>query len=218
MRWLTWEVCEQQASHASFACTLNAQAGWPFTVALRIDYELGRHGLSVRTTATNAGAKACPYGAGAHPYLRLGPDTIDGLRLSAPGSVRMVLDNRGIPVGSEPVDGTRYDFRSGRVIGSVALDTGYLDLDRHADGLAWVTLTDGASGAAAGLWMDQAYRYLMLFTGDSLADPMRRRRGLGVEPMTCAPNALQTGEGLHRLQPGETFTSQWGIAPLRPRR
>ena len=62
--------------------------------------------------------------------------------------------------------------------------------------------------------MDQAYRYLMLFTGDSLADPARRRRGLGVEPMTCAPNALQTGDGLRTLQPQETFTSRWGISPL----
>ena len=59
--------------------------------------------------------------------------------------------------------------------------------------------------------MDEAYRYLMLFTGDSLADPARRRRGLGIEPMTCAPNALQTGEGLRTLQPGELFSSRWGI-------
>jgi aldose 1-epimerase len=47
----------------------------------------------------------------------------------------------------------------------------------------------------------------MLFTGDSLADPARRRQGLGVEPMTCAPNALQTGVGLHVLAPGESFGS-----------
>lgn len=210
---MTWEVSEQQASRASFTCTLNPQAGWPFTLDLRIDCELGPRGLSVRTSATNSGAMPCPYGAGAHPYLRLGPDTIDGLRLRSPGSVRMILDDQGIPVGSEPVDGTGYDFRAGKVIGSAELDTGYLNLDRDADGRAWVTLTDDSSGTAVGLWMDQEYRYLMLFTGDSLADPARRRRGVGVEPMTCAPNALQTGEGLHVPAPGETFTSRWGISP-----
>jgi aldose 1-epimerase len=218
VRWMTWEISEQEASRATFACTLNPQAGWPFTLDLRIDYELGPAGLSVRTSAANVGAMPCPYGAGAHPYLRLGPDTIDGLRLRAPGSVRMILDDQGIPVGSEPVDGTSYDFRAGKVIGSAELDTGYLSLDRDADGLAWVTLTDDSSGAAAGLWMDQEYRYLMLFTGDSLADPARRRRGVGVEPMTCPPNALQTGQGLRTLAPGETFISRWGISPLRPGR
>ncbi len=215
VRWMPWQIAQQRVSSASFTCTLNAQSGWPFTIDLRIDYELGAAGLSVRTSATNSGAMPCPYGAGAHPYLTLGTDTINSLRLRSPGSVRMILDDQGIPTRSEPVDGTSYDFRAGRIIGSAVLDTGYLNLDRHSDGLAWVTLTDDESGASAGLWMDRAYRYLMLFTGDSLADPQRRRRGLGVEPMTCAPNALQSGVGLRTLQPQETFSSQWGISLLR---
>jgi aldose 1-epimerase len=51
----------------------------------------------------------------------------------------------------------------------------------------------------------------MLFTGDSLPDTNRRRRSLGVEPMTCAPNAFQTGHGLHTLQPDDSHTACWGI-------
>jgi aldose 1-epimerase len=31
--------------------------------------------------------------------------------------------------------------------------------------------------------------------------------------MTCAVNAFRTGEGLIRLEPGESVTSVWGIAP-----
>jgi aldose 1-epimerase len=31
--------------------------------------------------------------------------------------------------------------------------------------------------------------------------------------MTCPPNAFNTGEGLLRLEPGETFTGSWGIRP-----
>ncbi len=53
----------------------------------------------------------------------------------------------------------------------------------------------------------------MLFAGDTLPDHARRRRGLGVEPMTCAPSAFHSGEGLQRLGPGEWFTSSWGIGP-----
>jgi aldose 1-epimerase len=52
----------------------------------------------------------------------------------------------------------------------------------------------------------------MLFTGDTLA-PNQRRRGLAIEPMTCPPNALQSGEGVVRLAPGNTFTARWGIEP-----
>ncbi len=57
--------------------------------------------------------------------------------------------------------------------------------------------------------MDDAYELIEVFTGDALA-PERRRRGLGVEPMTCEPNAFQSGRGLVRLQPGESHTSTWG--------
>ena len=51
----------------------------------------------------------------------------------------------------------------------------------------------------------------MLFTGDPLPDVARR--SLAVEPMTCAPNAFRSGDGLIRLEPGESATSSWGIVP-----
>jgi aldose 1-epimerase len=50
----------------------------------------------------------------------------------------------------------------------------------------------------------------MVFTGDH---PAVERRGLAVEPMTCAPNAFRSGDGLRRLEPGASFTASWGIAP-----
>jgi aldose 1-epimerase len=56
----------------------------------------------------------------------------------------------------------------------------------------------------------------MLYTGDALADPARRRRGLAVEPMTCAPNALAGGgDGLIELAPGASASATWGLAPRR---
>ena len=64
------------------------------------------------------------------------------------------------------------------------------------------------------LWLDEGFGYLMLFTGDTLA-PAARRRGLAVEPMTCPPNALQSGEAVVRLATGDRFTARWGIDPTR---
>jgi len=29
--------------------------------------------------------------------------------------------------------------------------------------------------------------------------------------MTCAPNAFQSGEGLVRLEPGESLSARWGV-------
>lgn len=59
------------------------------------------------------------------------------------------------------------------------------------------------------VWADDAWKHVQLFTGDPLPDVARR--SLAVEPMTCPPNAFQTGEDLIRLEPGETFAGSWGI-------
>jgi aldose 1-epimerase len=59
--------------------------------------------------------------------------------------------------------------------------------------------------------MDERYRYVQLFTGDTLAEP-KRRRSVAIEPMTCPPNALVTGEALDILDPGATWTASWGIS------
>ena len=48
---------------------------------------------------------------------------------------------------------------------------------------------------------------------DTLA-PARRRRGLAVEPMTAPPNALQSGEMLVRLAPGQEHVARWGVRLL----
>ena len=46
----------------------------------------------------------------------------------------------------EPVEGTEFDFRVARRIGSTKLDTGYADLERDEAGLAHVKLTHPGTG------------------------------------------------------------------------
>ena len=70
---------------------------------------------------------------------------------------------------------------------------------------------DGANAVA--LWVDEHYRWLEVFTGDTLPRLEKRRTGLGVEPMTCPPNALRSGEDIRTLAPSESVTTCWGIAP-----
>ncbi len=165
----------------------------------------------MQSTATNIGSDACPYGSGAHPYLTIGTSTVDGVILRAPGNTVLYSDERSLPVGSGSVEGTEYDFRQGRPIGSTRLDHAFTDLERDGDGLARVVLRDPERDAGLTLWVDASYPYLMLFTGDPLPDV--KRRSLAVEPMTCPPNAFRTGTSLVRLEPGASFTSVWGIEP-----
>ena len=158
--------------------------------------------------ATNAGPDACPYGVGAHPYIAAGDGLVDELELSVPARTALVSDQRSIPVDRKPVEGTELDFRVPKAIGSVQLDHCFTDLERAADGRARVEL-----GGRAALWVDESYPYVMVFTGDALPDVSRR--SVAVEPMTCAPNAFRSGNGLIRLEPGQTHSGTWGIVPLR---
>ena len=168
---------------------LHPQPGYPFSLELAVEYELSAPGLAVRTTATNIGTATCPYGSGAHPYLRVGTETIDDVLLRVPARTVLRSDDRGIPVGTVPVDRTELDFRVARPIGATKLDHGFTDLERHQDGLAHVELSAGDARLA--LWVDEAYPYVMVFTGDL---PAVNRGGLAVEPMTCPPNAFRSGE------------------------
>jgi aldose 1-epimerase len=193
---------------------LHGQPGYPFQLELRLEYAVTDDGLRVRTTATNAGTAACPFGAGAHPYLTLGTPTVDPLVLTVPAAAVLVSDDRGIPTGSGPVEGTERDFRTARPIGDTVLDHAFTDLARDDDGLARVRVREPESGAGVTLWVDGAYGYLMVFTGDPLPDV--NRRALAVEPMTCPPNAFRTGEAVIRLEPGASFTGTWGLTPSVP--
>ena len=121
-------------------------------------------------------------------------------------------DAHGIPVGSASVAGTEYDFRQPRPIGGTTLDTAFTGLARDAGGLARVELRHPDQGGGVALWVDERYRYLMLYTGDDRPDV--RRRSLAVEPMTCPPNAFRSGDDLIVLEPRETFQGSWGISPL----
>ena len=56
-------------------------------------------------------------------------------------------------------------------------------------------------------------RRLIVIVGDAAVarTECRRRTGLAVEPMTCAPDAFRNGDGLTVLEPGTSNSGTWGI-------
>jgi aldose 1-epimerase len=213
VRRAAWNVAEREAHRVVMQHVLHPQPGYPFSLRTSIEYALSDRGLRVRTTTTNVGSERCPYGRGAHPYLTLGTATIDRLFLTLPARTVLQSDQRGLPTNLKAVEGTGYDFRQSRRIGSTVLDHAFTDLQRNENGNACVTLRDPDSGIQVSLWVDHSYPYLMLFSGDPLPDVSRR--SLAVEPMTCPPNAFRTGVSLIELESGSSCTGTWGIAGER---
>ena len=50
------------------------------------------------------------------------------------------------------------------------------------------------------LWQDCTFDFVHVYTGDTLPETERRRRSVAVEPMTYAPNAFNSGDGLRVLR------------------
>lgn len=211
LRWRSWRVADRASERVVMAARLRPMQGYPFALDAEITYELTEHGLRVTTSAINVGDTACPYGAGQHPYLSPGAGAVlDDCTFHLVADTRVDTDDeRQLPTGNVPVEGSVYDFRSPRRLGDLAMDYAFTDLGRDEQNRAWMHLT-GPDGAVVGLWVDDSYPYLEVFTGDTLA-PDRRRRGLGAEPMTCPPNALASGQQVVRLEPGDTVSTTWGV-------
>lgn len=208
VRWSNWRVAGSEPSACVMALRLNPQPAYPFALDLRLAYALGDDGLSVTLTALNAGTGPLPLGAGFHPYLQAGTPLVDDLRLTMPAATWLPADARGIPTGERRPVEDPLDFRAGRAVGGAVLDHCFTDLTRDVDGRARVRLQGPASTTT--LWMDENFGHVMVFTGDTLS-PDRRRRGLAVEPMTCAPDAFNSGDGLRVLQPGQELVARWGL-------
>jgi aldose 1-epimerase len=203
---------ERTPSSVRVGLTVHPRPGYPFTIELEIEYSLGSSGLRVRTIARNGGNRPLPFGAGQHPYLSVGTLRVDDATLQLSADCRLEMDaERFVPTGLlRATAGTQFDFRVARPIGNLVLDDCFSNLARDVDGRARVSLTDPATGRAATLWMARDYRYVQVFTGDTLTVG-KQRRGLAIEPMTCPANAFRTGLDLIVLQPKDAIALEWGI-------
>lgn len=216
--WQRWSVVPMDdADHArGAAVTLElrppAGGGYPFDLLLRVTYRLGDAGLHVRATATNLGTGPAPYGIGFHPWLSPGPGSLDDCTFQLDAATRVLVDDRLLPVGTEPAAGD-VDLRTPRPARGLDLDDAYLDALRDADGLSWARLT-GSDGRTAAVWMDGTMDCWQVCSGDHIDALDYRRTGMAAEPMSCIADAFRTGERLVVLQPGATHEVTWGATLL----
>jgi aldose 1-epimerase len=209
-RWMSWTAVRHDADSVLLRVALLGQQGYPFCLDIEAEYRLDAgSGLRVSVTARNPGGRAAPYGTGSHPYLTVPAPSVNDCELSLPAAYWLPAGDRGIPEGvPRPVDGTPFDFRVPHALGGTRLDHALTGLARDGGDRAWAYLA--AAGSRVGLWAGPGYRWLQVFTGDTL-EPPRRRRALAVEPMTCPPNAFVTAEDLLVLEPGDSVTHTWGV-------
>jgi aldose 1-epimerase len=198
--WTSWSPLRHSRDEVALGLVLHPQPGYPFTLELEVSYRLTADGLEGALHAANLGADPAPFGAGFHPAIALAGE---GARLELPARTRVPVDERLLPTGAAmAVAGSDDDFRRPRPLSGRALDTCFGDLERGPDGTARARLETGAGGREVTLWMDERFRFIHVYTTDT---------GVALEPMTCAPDAFNSGDGLQVLVPGASFSGRWGL-------
>ena len=209
LRSTAYRVTDQSESSVTLAATVYPQHGYPFMVDTTVTYELVEGGLTVTHGLRNVSAAKAPVAVGTHPFFRIGDVPTEDLVLRLGAGTRFETDDRLIPVAENPVAGTKYDLRDGVRVGDLYLD----------DAFGGVVMTGGESvssltapdGRRVELWQDDQHPYVQVFTTRKFPKNGGLGLAVAIEPMTAAPNALNTGLGLRWLEPDEHWVVRWGI-------
>jgi aldose 1-epimerase len=207
LRHVLYRVGERSADAITLHAVVPPQPGWPVALDTSIRYAVGADGLRVTHTVRNVGTDAVPFGVGAHPYLRAGDTPTDECVLTLAASTSLPLEG-GLPTGPAAPATGELDLRGGRPLAGMELDHAFGGCV-PVDGLVRHRLEGG--GAGVEMWADPDFGWVQVFTPD---DHPGRGRAVAVEPMTCPPDALNSGEGLLTLVPGEEWSGSWGLRPL----
>lgn len=205
-----WTVVEHAPATLRLEVSVGERPGWPHPFRTAITYALDGRGLTVTHEVVNEGSETMPFGVGTHPYPRAGKADADDCRLRLAATTHLPLDpERMVPTnGQAPIDPA---YGDGAPVRPLKLDDAFGGCVPDADGLIrhWLRGDDGG----VEVWAEPEFRWVQVFTPPSW--PGRSHgRAVAIEPMTCPPDALNSGVDLLHLEPGAVWSGSWGIAPL----
>lgn len=203
LRFTAYEI-EQTDAAATLRATIHPQTGFPYEIETTVAYALTDAGIEVTHTLTNRSDAAAPAALGTHPFVTIGDVDPHDLVLTVPATTQFDADERMLPVCTSPASPA---LREGVRLGDITLDTGFTDLARDTDGFVRHSLT-APDGRRVTLRQGEGFDYVQVYTttnypGHDLA--------VAIEPMTAPADALNSGLGIRRLAPGETWSLTWGV-------
>ncbi len=214
LRHTPWTVVEHAESTVVLHAMVPVQPGWPVPLLTSIGYAVDAQGLTVTHTVENLGSRAIPFGIGVHPFPRAGHAETDDCTLRLAASTVLPVDAERLLPARPPraLEGDEQDLRFGRRLAGLHLDTAFGGTTPAPDDPEQKvrhSVTD-PSGHGVQLWADPVFRWVQVYTAEDFPG---RGRAVAIEPMTCPPDALNSGIDLITLQPGEGWTAQWGLCP-----
>ena len=196
-------VIAQTPDSITLETQLTPDRTYPAHLTLAVTYALNDADLTVTYNVHNTDQNRAPFAIGGHPYLLAEPDSV----LEFNADARIEVDSRLLPSGASPIGHapTHIEVANRKHY----TDACFTELARNAGGRASTRLSRPAANLNIAVWQDQSFTHLQVFTLQT--GRSERPNLVAIEPQTAAANALATGDGLIWLEPGETFTGNWGI-------
>ncbi len=169
--------------------------GYPFGYSLKLTYQFEKDEISINTEIVNTSNTVIPIGDGWHPYFRF--ENLDNVQMKMGQAIRKSSNSGNKLNGS-------HGFEQLRAIGQDSLDDCFEV--NGADSFS-IQLIDEQQDLELEIWQEsesQKYKYFQIYTPPT-------RKSIAIEPVTCVPNAFNTGEGLIILKPNEKVSMSFGI-------
>jgi galactose mutarotase-like enzyme len=166
---------------------------FPFGHELRLEARVAEGELTIDTEIHATGDEQVPVSFGYHPYLRLPGSDRAQWRITLGAQRRLVLDDRMIPTGRHEPIGSR----------SVLLDqTSWDDAFDELTARPVFEVADGENRATVEFLHGYSYAQVFAPAGQSF---------VCFEPMTAPTNALNSGDGLLIIEPGDRFSASFVV-------
>jgi aldose 1-epimerase len=148
----------------------------------------------------NIGEISAPYGVSIHTYLVAGESvTNNELFLQIPADQFLEVDaERLLPIKLQPVTGSNFDFINSKKISDLFIDHAFKYSSNYPRSISLLN----AEGQGAEVIFDAQSKWIQIHTADRdlQADS---RMAVAIEPMTCPPDAFNSGIDLIVLEPGK---------------
>lgn len=180
-----WEVTEVKADGQSAYVTSRLQfwkypelmAQWPFAHEYEMTYKLSAGVLEVRTVVTNLSVEPMPVSIGFHPCFGIPGVPRDDLNASLGAHKVVATDEHQVATGQF----TPMDLPDPFSLKGKSLDTGYIDLDRDAQGRADFSIE--SSGEKVEMLFGPKFPTAMVATGGG-------GQSVCFEPMAAISNGI----------------------------
>ena len=168
-------------------------AVFPFRHRVELAGMLRSDSLTVEITVVPCSDGPVPVSFGFHPYFGFPEPSRSKWRLELPPMRKLVVDERGIPIGEEEPFGG-FDAE----LGENSFDDGFALPEEQ------MTFSVAGSTGRVSLDLLEGYRYAQVFAP-------KDKDYVALEPMTAPTSALTSGRGLRFVRPSERFRAAFRI-------